>query len=120
MQNIFGHVTLPLAARHRPAEAVRMERLQLVCKAGVIHQRVSGRTVCVHEWRGAGPHMTGPCIASTRHAMLRFGHADSVANIAAPMTKHEATETLVIEGRQVRISHPDKLYFSQQAKLSKL
>ena len=52
--------------------------------------------------------------------MLRFAHADSVSNIAAPMTKHEAAETLVVEGREVRITHPDKLYFSRQAKLSKL
>jgi len=31
-----------------------------------------------------------------------------------------AAETLVIDGREVRITHPDKLYFTKQAKLSKI
>jgi bifunctional non-homologous end joining protein LigD len=34
--------------------------------------------------------------------------------------KEEANEILSIEGREVRITHPDKIYFSKQAKLSKL
>jgi bifunctional non-homologous end joining protein LigD len=32
----------------------------------------------------------------------------------------EEAEVLAIEGRQVRVTHPDKLYFSRQTKLSKL
>ena len=36
------------------------------------------------------------------------------------MKKEEAAETLSIEGREVRVTHPDKLYFSKQTKLSKL
>src|SRR5438034_9536196 len=36
------------------------------------------------------------------------------------MGKEEASETLSIEGREVRITHPDKLYFSAQARVSKL
>src|SRR5450755_4261803 len=32
----------------------------------------------------------------------------------------EAGETLLIEGREVRVTHPDKLYFSKQTRLSKL
>lgn len=32
----------------------------------------------------------------------------------------DAAETLSIEGREVRVTHPDKLYFSKQTKLSKL
>ncbi|MBZ5624290.1 MAG: non-homologous end-joining DNA ligase [Acidobacteriia bacterium] len=36
------------------------------------------------------------------------------------MRKEEATEVLSIEGREVRVTHPDKLYFSKQTKLSKL
>ena len=36
------------------------------------------------------------------------------------MKKDEAAETLSIDGREVRVTHPDKLYFSKQAKLSKL
>jgi DNA ligase D-like protein (predicted polymerase) len=34
--------------------------------------------------------------------------------------KQEAAELLSLDGREVRITHPEKLYFSQQAKLSKL
>src|SRR5437763_16520013 len=36
------------------------------------------------------------------------------------MKKEEAAEVLSIEGREVRVTHPDKLYFSRQTKLSKL
>lgn len=34
--------------------------------------------------------------------------------------REEATEILAINGREVRVTHPDKLYFSKQTKLSKL
>ena len=36
------------------------------------------------------------------------------------MTKADDFELLEVEGREVRITHPQKLYFSQQTKLSKL
>src|SRR6202163_3340445 len=36
------------------------------------------------------------------------------------MPKEDATELLSIDGREVRVSHPDKLYFSKQTKVSKL
>ncbi len=36
------------------------------------------------------------------------------------MGKQEAAELLLIDGREVRITHPDKSYFSRQTKLSKL
>ncbi len=36
------------------------------------------------------------------------------------MGKQEATELLSIDGRQVRVTHPDKPYFSRETKLSKL
>ncbi len=36
------------------------------------------------------------------------------------MPKEDATELLSIDGREVRVSNPDKLYFSKQTKLSKL
>jgi bifunctional non-homologous end joining protein LigD len=36
------------------------------------------------------------------------------------VAKEEASEALSIEGREVRITHPDKLYFSAQARISKL
>jgi bifunctional non-homologous end joining protein LigD len=34
--------------------------------------------------------------------------------------KKEAAEVLSIDGREVRVTHPDKLYFSRQTKVSKL
>jgi bifunctional non-homologous end joining protein LigD len=34
--------------------------------------------------------------------------------------KQEAAEALSIEGREVRVTHPDKLYYSKQTQLSKL
>ena len=36
------------------------------------------------------------------------------------MRKEEAAELLSIDGREVRVTHPDKPYFSRQTKLSKL
>ena len=36
------------------------------------------------------------------------------------MGKQEAAELLSIEGREVRVTHPEKLYFSKQTKVSKL
>jgi DNA ligase D-like protein (predicted polymerase) len=36
------------------------------------------------------------------------------------VSKDEATEVLSIEGREVRVTHPDKLYFSKQTRLSKI
>jgi bifunctional non-homologous end joining protein LigD len=36
------------------------------------------------------------------------------------VSKGEAVEILSIEGREVRVTHPDKLYFSRQTKLTKL
>ena len=36
------------------------------------------------------------------------------------MRKEESAELLSIDGREVRVTHPDKLYFSKQTKVSKL
>jgi bifunctional non-homologous end joining protein LigD len=36
------------------------------------------------------------------------------------VSKQEAAEVLTIEGREVRVTHPEKPYFSRQTKLSKL
>ena len=36
------------------------------------------------------------------------------------MPKEDATELLSIDGREIRVSNPNKLYFSKQTKLSKL
>jgi DNA primase len=32
----------------------------------------------------------------------------------------DAFEVLTVDGREIRITHPDKLYFSRQVKVSKL
>src|SRR5579864_744208 len=36
------------------------------------------------------------------------------------MAKEASKEVLSIEGREVQVTHPDKLYFSSQVKVSKL
>ncbi|HYR91363.1 MAG TPA: DNA polymerase domain-containing protein [Terriglobia bacterium] len=36
------------------------------------------------------------------------------------MSKEEPAEVLSVEGREVRVTHPDKLYFSKQTRLSKI
>src|SRR5262245_5256540 len=36
------------------------------------------------------------------------------------MAKDEAVEVLSVEGREVRVTHPDKPYFTRQARLTKL
>jgi bifunctional non-homologous end joining protein LigD len=36
------------------------------------------------------------------------------------VAKQEVSELLLLEGREVRITHPDKLYFSSQVRISKL
>ena len=36
------------------------------------------------------------------------------------MKSEETSEVLTIEGREVRITHPDKPYFSRETKLTKL
>src|SRR6202165_4641514 len=47
--------------------------------------------------------------------------ADDRAPIdAARAVSKEAIEVLSIEGREVRVTHPEKLYFSRQTKVSKL
>ena len=40
--------------------------------------------------------------------------------MAGQLSKDEAAEVLSIEGREVRVTHPDKLYFSKQTRLSKI
>ena len=36
------------------------------------------------------------------------------------MAKQDATEPLSVGGREVRITHPDKLYFSDNVRITKL
>jgi bifunctional non-homologous end joining protein LigD len=55
-----------------------------------------------------------------RVSLLHVGHLDLTSNSTVTMGKEEAAEVLAIEGREVRITHPDKLYFSRAVKLSKL
>ena len=40
--------------------------------------------------------------------------------LAGLVMKHDAAEILSIDGHEVRVTHPDKPYFSRQTKLSKL
>jgi bifunctional non-homologous end joining protein LigD len=40
--------------------------------------------------------------------------------VTVHVKKDETSETLSIDGRDVRITHPDKLYFSKQVRLTKL
>jgi bifunctional non-homologous end joining protein LigD len=40
--------------------------------------------------------------------------------VTVQVKKDETSETLSIDGRDVRITHPDKIYFSKQVKLTKL
>src|SRR5690349_24362267 len=52
--------------------------------------------------------------------MYRLGGVDARRCSLFFVGKEEATELLSIEGREVRVTHPDKPYFSRQTKLSKL
>src|SRR6185436_1797822 len=61
---------------------------------------------------------------STRCEHLRPAH--SAATVTVPtepdraMKSEEQSEVLSVAGRQVRITHPDKPYFSRDIKLTKL
>ena len=45
---------------------------------------------------------------------------DRSREVRGAVSKEEAAELLTIDGREVRITHPEKLYFSKQTKVSKL
>jgi bifunctional non-homologous end joining protein LigD len=55
-----------------------------------------------------------------RGSLLRIGYRNVISQRSATMGGEEAAEVLSIEGREVRITHPDKPYFSRAVKLSKL
>jgi hypothetical protein len=55
-----------------------------------------------------------------RGSLLRIGYLNVISQTSATMGADESAEVLSIEGREVRITHPDKLYFSRALKLSKL
>src|SRR5262249_39470344 len=50
--------------------------------------------------------------------LLGVGHRSCCT--LAPVSKEEAAEVLSIEGREVRVTHPSKLYFSRDIKVTKL
>ena len=52
--------------------------------------------------------------------MCRLVVSSVSTSTSAQMAKKEEAETLSIDGREVRITHPDKPYFSRDVKLSKL
>src|SRR5205085_7087755 len=54
-----------------------------------------------------GPDPTVVCRCATRLPMT-------------PVPKEPEAVVLALEGREVRVTHPDKLYFSRQARLTKL
>jgi bifunctional non-homologous end joining protein LigD len=74
------------------------------------------------------PHASAACVtdagyslvACTPFVVLRIGHVTVTSNRVALMAKEEPAEVLSIEGHEVRITHPDKPYFSRDVKLSKL
>jgi bifunctional non-homologous end joining protein LigD len=50
----------------------------------------------------------------------RLVRADAVENPDAVVSKQEAVEILSVDGHEVRVTHPEKPYFSKETKLSKL
>src|SRR5690606_39256602 len=54
-----------------------------------------------------------PCLAPPSWLPLAF-----VASLA-PVAKDEPPAILTIDGREVRVTHPSKLYFSREARLTK-
>jgi bifunctional non-homologous end joining protein LigD len=52
--------------------------------------------------------------------LFGVGHVDEGCCSLPDVSKEEDVEVLTIEGREVRVTHPGKLYFSRAARLSKL
>src|SRR5947208_11397309 len=52
--------------------------------------------------------------------VLRIVHVHGTRNRSAMKAREDTAEALSIEGREIRITHPDKPYFSRDVKLSKL
>jgi bifunctional non-homologous end joining protein LigD len=52
--------------------------------------------------------------------MLRYKEWGRVLSVSNLVMKDDTAEVLLIEGREVRVTNPDKPYFSKQTKLSKL
>jgi bifunctional non-homologous end joining protein LigD len=50
----------------------------------------------------------------------RRGHTDDANRGAGLMARQEPAEVLTIDGREIRITHPEKLYFSRGVTLTKL
>jgi bifunctional non-homologous end joining protein LigD len=57
---------------------------------------------------------------SARTSCFVSGHLHLTPNSVAIVAREDAAEVLAIDGREVRITHPDKPYFSRAVKLSKL
>ena len=53
-------------------------------------------------------------------AAAPFMPTTRVVSVSVIQMKDDTAEVLSIDGREVRVTHPDKPYFSKQTKLSKL
>ena len=64
----------------------------------------------------------GDAASQNRHIFVPVPLRNTIspANVTARMAKKESVAVLSIDGREVRISNPDKPYFSRDVKLSKL
>ena len=60
----------------------------------------------------------GGCVGAA--GLASFGHVHLTSRRVPLMAKAEPAETLTVDGREVRITHPDKPYFTRDVKLSKL
>jgi bifunctional non-homologous end joining protein LigD len=58
--------------------------------------------------------------SQNRHIFVPVPLRRTISSANATMAKKESVAVLSIDGREVRISNPDKLYFSRDVKLSKL
>src|SRR5688500_11658345 len=89
----------------------------LVAGVWVGHQRVRRRSRQALQIRALHARLhrcAGSCFVWPRPC-----HPDTRSS-ASPMPKQEAVEILSVDGHDVRITNPDKPYFSRDVKLSKL
>src|SRR4051812_5888758 len=75
---------------------------------------------------GRDPTVRGPLAKGSARCEVHLRRAHSPTRTAVPtesdraMKSEEPSQVLSVNGRQVRITHPDKPYFSRDIKLTKL
>src|SRR6185295_8900689 len=62
----------------------------------------------------------GQLAQHVQDVLFGIGHVDEGCCSLPEVSKEEDVEVLTIKGREVRVTHPGKLYFSRAARLSKL